>query len=395
MLPLRFSLPISLVTLAAGLGATAWAKGTDRDPYALPPPGARDKLRITYVKEDGGRQLRWVLLASGRFEATEETPGGERTRHASRLVSEVDVRDVVKAFRRADFFGRKRIAGHPDDRANEFLRFETGAGRYTVSKKNDHLGGFFDRLVATLRRLERATLTEEHARAVQALDAALKTRTGEERTAADDGAALDAIRQLRDTVSTSAVPALIRALRQKPLRDSAAEALGWIGDRRAAKALVATWAKDGGAVSIALALGLAGDKTSARPLHTCLRGTAAPEIRAACAVAVGELRYPKGNAALVNLLRDESPEVRAHAAESLGRLRATSAVEALIEALTDGDVSVVVEAVQALGLLRHPMAREPLKKTAERLPSVAKLVEDALLRIPTPKREEKPDDAKP
>ncbi|MBI3072161.1 MAG: HEAT repeat domain-containing protein [Deltaproteobacteria bacterium] len=389
MPPVSFLKAALLVAVPIAIGSNAIGKGAGRDPYALPPPGERDKLRITYFKEDGARQTRWVLLASGKLETTDEVGGNEKVRHANRLVSEVEVRDVVKAFRRADFFGRKRIAGHPDDRGNEFLRFETGAGSYTISRKNDHWGGAFDRLVAAMRRLTQSTLTEDHARAIQTLDAALKSKADEK----PDGA-LDAIRTLRDTLSTSAVPTLVRAMRRKELREPAAEALGWIGDRRAAKALLVEW-KQGGAVSIALALGLAGDRTSARPLHACLRGTAAPEIRAACAVAVGELRYPRANAALVHLLRDESAEVRAHAAEALGRLRATSAIEAIIEALTDNDANVVVEAVQALGLLRHPMAREPLKKTAERLPAVARLVEDALLRIPAPKNEPKPDDKSP
>jgi HEAT repeat protein len=85
-----------------------------------------------------------------------------------------------------------------------------------------------------------------------------------------------------------------------------------------------------------------------------------PQIRAAAAEALGELRNANAVPALISALSDAQLEVRVHAVSSLGQLRQRQAVAPLLKLLDDKEQIVVLAAVEALGDLGDPLATKPL-----------------------------------
>ncbi|MGI9075997.1 MAG: peptidylprolyl isomerase [Gemmatimonadaceae bacterium] len=97
--------------------------------------------------------------------------------------------------------------------------------------------------------------------------------------------------------------------------------------------------------------------TDARTMDTmlvreALNGTA-PSVRAAAALAIGQVRGRAVNHLARSLLADADSVVAANAAYGLGLLRDTTSVSALVEALT-GPQAVAVESAWALGQIGGP-----------------------------------------
>lgn len=151
----------------------------------------------------------------------------------------------------------------------------------------------------------------------------------------------------------------------------------------------------------AYAIGLTGSRTGVQPLITLLINDKQSGVRAAAAVALGQLGDDAAAAPLAETLgrrvaasglfnkirRARTPEnefVRRAAAHSLGQIGSRVAVPALIHALSDeraGD-DVRREAARALGLIADTAAVPALKNAlASRDPYLSRLAYEALLKI--------------
>ena len=187
-----------------------------------------------------------------------------------------------------------------------------------------------------------------------------------------------------------AVEPLIAALEREDLLACAASALGALGDARAAgplsrklghpdqavrrdlsRAMAALGSASVDALLAALAgpdslareaaaeaLGLVGDARAARPLAGALEDKNA-RVREKAAWALGRIKV--FSPALIAALEDEATPVRAAAAEALRLINDPLAVEPLIAALKDKKAPVRAAAAEALGLLKDRRAIEPLK----------------------------------
>ena len=168
-----------------------------------------------------------------------------------------------------------------------------------------------------------------------------------------------------------AVEGLIAALRDRDgaVRTVAAEALGRLGDSKAIKGLIALF-KDSSKlvrVSATIALTQIGDAT-VDPLIAGLKDENF-QVRLHSVQALGGITsdYPTGRSwlrdsrpvpGLIACLKDKDRAVREDAAIALGMIGDPSAVPALIEALKDGQVKV--RAIMALGMIADIRAVEPL-----------------------------------
>jgi HEAT repeat protein len=151
----------------------------------------------------------------------------------------------------------------------------------------------------------------------------------------------------------------------------------------------------------AYAIGLTGSRTAVQPLITLLVNDKKSGVRAAAAVALGQLRDDAAAAPLAETLerrvaasgllnkikRSKAPEnefVRRAAAHSLGQIRSRVAVPALVSALSDekaGD-DVRREAARALGLIADPSAIPALKNVlSARDPYLSRFAYEALKKI--------------
>jgi HEAT repeat protein len=140
--------------------------------------------------------------------------------------------------------------------------------------------------------------------------------------------------------------------RRTLLRETAATALGAIGDFRATPALVGA-------------------------LHD-------PEINlpGIAALALAELGDPTAIEPLIGAMDAAVSLSRARMAEALGKLNASQAVEPLIALLNDRDVTTRMSAAEALGKLKDPRAVEPLTHLLDdRLPYVGMKAAEALRAI--------------
>src|SRR6184192_669104 len=224
----------------------------------------------------------------------------------------------------------------------------------------------------------------------------------------------DPIKECRDaavegfvTMGTPAVGRLIIALRDERwrVRESAARALGRIGDKRAVEGLIAALRDRDGAVRTvaAEALGRLGDSQAIKGLIALFKdssklvrvsatialtqigdATVDPliaglkdenfQVRLHSVQALGGITsdYPTGRSwlrdsrpvpGLIALLQDKDRAVREDAAIALGMIGDPSAVPALIDAMQDG--SVRVRAIMALGMIGDTRAVEPLIRTLE------------------------------
>jgi len=178
----------------------------------------------------------------------------------------------------------------------------------------------------------------------------------------------------------AAVDACLDNLRPIPgsEKGAAITALGLIGDRRAAPAIIPFLTDQGNRTAAATALGLIGDPRAVEPLVATLSATER-EYRAAAILAlrrigppafpalVRELKSPdvlfrrgaasaligsrsaQVNGPLAAALRDPDADVRASAASALGWQGNTAAIDPLVAALSDPSWRVVDASVEALG----------------------------------------------
>ncbi|MDX2030946.1 MAG: HEAT repeat domain-containing protein [Blastocatellia bacterium] len=193
--------------------------------------------------------------------------------------------------------------------------------------------------------------------------------------AGDEEARLDAVARLADSFASSVgrpvdpelVPALIRSLQSDSsavIRALAARALGVSSDSRVIAPLTGALAKEREiAVKKAILYALARYPfnsaapalTSTLPLLPLLQDKK-PEIRAAAAFALAEIRDPAAAPQLLAFLqkrrKDEDAFARAHAARALGLLAYREALDPLAASLSkDHSQEVRREAAGAIGLL--------------------------------------------
>ena len=188
------------------------------------------------------------------------------------------------------------------------------------------------------------------------------------------------------------VPKLIKALgyKEATVRESAAQALGEIGDSRAVEPLssalndedlvVAMAARDAlikiGAPAVEPLLGVLkeGDKEARKRAAAALGKIGAPAVESLLAAlksddnvvrktaveALGKMGIPAVVEPLLAALKDEDKAVRKSAVVALGEIGDAQAVEPLCSALQDEDKAVRKSAVEALGELGDARAVEPL-----------------------------------
>ncbi len=147
------------------------------------------------------------------------------------------------------------------------------------------------------------------------------------------------------------------------VRGQAANALGYIGDRRAIEPLIAALKDKDPHVRNRAAGGLGNpaieDARVVEPLIAALNDEFW-RVRAAATVGLGGTRDPRAFELLIAALDDGHPNVRIRAAASLGKIKDPKAVEPLIALLTDDNQAVRGAAAVALGEFEDSRAIEPL-----------------------------------
>jgi hypothetical protein len=164
-----------------------------------------------------------------------------------------------------------------------------------------------------------------------------------------------AIVSVLGTFGEPAVEPLIKALEDddEEVRETAARALGQVGDSRAVKPLIKALGDDGYGVAEAAAeaLGEIGDTRAVEPLSEAL-GDDGYGVAEAAAIALGKIGKPAVKP-LIKALGDGGRDVRWHAAVALREIGDARAVEPLIKVLGDGDLEVRQYAKEALKKLGH------------------------------------------
>ena len=161
----------------------------------------------------------------------------------------------------------------------------------------------------------------------------------------------------------AAVKPLLTALQSEEdhICQSAADALGWLGNSCAVEPLIALLRdKDEASIpySAVDALGRLGDERAVKPLIDIL-GNTNEFVRGRASYALVLLGNPAVESLIV-ALQHENKHVRSYAAGVLGQLDDERAVEPLIDILHDEDQEVRLEAIAALGTLGDKRAIEPL-----------------------------------
>ncbi len=136
------------------------------------------------------------------------------------------------------------------------------------------------------------------------------------------------------------------------LRQSAAEALGQLGDARAVAPLLLLLKDTASDVrrSAAEALGQLGDARAVDPILPLLRDPAS-EVRRRAIEALGRLEGSRAVDPILPLLKDPASEVRRRAIEALGQLGDARVVDPILPLLKDPDWGVRQRAIEALGQL--------------------------------------------
>ena len=171
--------------------------------------------------------------------------------------------------------------------------------------------------------------------------------------------------QLALSKAPKAVVPLINALSSNDAdaRETAAHALGLLGDKQAVGPLIETLSDINTNVrrKTAEVLGRLGDTRAVDPLIKALSHSHSG-VREAAAKALGQLGDKRTVDPLIAALSDKYRKVRAAAAEALGRLGDGRGVDPLIEALSkrDDDSAVLWSAAKALGRLGDKRAVDPL-----------------------------------
>jgi HEAT repeat protein len=147
-----------------------------------------------------------------------------------------------------------------------------------------------------------------------------------------------------------AVCGLIEVLRHGPpwVRSEAARGLGVIGDQSAVPALIKALRDRYARSDSAIALGRLQAVTATPSLVAALEDRD-PQVRWHVAIALGLVGDEAAVPALAGALTDPNEDVRGHAAQALGRLRAIGQLPRILEALADGSTKVRRLAAEALG----------------------------------------------
>jgi len=174
----------------------------------------------------------------------------------------------------------------------------------------------------------------------------------------------------------------------KNVRESAALALGYIGDARAVEPLIEALKDQNEYVRLGAALALRniGDTRAVEPLVEALKDEH-DGVRGNSAVALGLLGDARAVELLREALKNEDEEMRKNAALALGTIGDTKAVELLIEALKDDHEEVRWCATYALGNIGDARAVEPLiEALKDEGEKVRETAADALIKIRSKKQ---------
>jgi HEAT repeat protein len=168
--------------------------------------------------------------------------------------------------------------------------------------------------------------------------------------------------RLRDA---HAAPALVVALSDEDasVRAAVARALGLMRSPDGTKELSRVLRDDPDPQvrqSAAVALGFIGDRSAAGALTAALKDH--PGVRYAACQALSSLRDPSAVPALSEALKDPEANFRRAAAQSLGEIGDAAAVPALRPLLKDDDIGVRTAAVQSLGKLQDKASASEMKK---------------------------------
>lgn len=189
------------------------------------------------------------------------------------------------------------------------------------------------------------------------------------------------------SIGKPAVNPLIAGLKSRdPLvRRQSAEALGEIGDPRAAEPLIDLLSHPDALIRrhAVKALGKIQDPRAVAPLAGVLSDSEEEwHVRGGAAEALGRMKDPNAVELLILALMDAHWYVRSRSAKALGRIGDRQALEPLILALKDRDAAVRGYAAEALGEIRDECAIEPLRAALEDEDrDVRKRAKQALMRI--------------
>lgn len=202
----------------------------------------------------------------------------------------------------------------------------------------------------------------DHIEAARALVDALTSR--------DEFVVAAVTRALIGVRNTSLLDALVRALQKGNVRtrQAAADALGWMADRRSVEVLVAALGDEDWKVcaNAVVALGRLNDRRAVTPLVALIAGSN-PAMRLVAAGILGRLGDRRATAPLVGLLDDADILVRAAGAEALGALGDPRAANPLARALErEWEDRSRMAMMTALVNLKDSRALEPLLLILER-----------------------------
>ncbi len=186
----------------------------------------------------------------------------------------------------------------------------------------------------------------------------------------DDFVVAAITRSLIGVRNTSLLDALVRSLQEGNVRtrQAAADALGWMADRRSVEALVAALGDEDWKVcaNAVIALGRLNDRRAVTPLVALISGSN-PAMRLVAAGILGRLGDRRATAPLVGLLDDADILVRAAGAEALSALGDPRAANPLARALErEWEDRTRMALMTALVQLKDTRALEPLLQVLDR-----------------------------
>lgn len=194
------------------------------------------------------------------------------------------------------------------------------------------------------------------------------------------------VQALGEIGDESAVNPLINTLTDESMvvSEKAAKALGQLGKKEAVGALISALNSNTNlsiVCSIIEALGQIGDTRAAEPLIVFLTHKE-PKVRECTSASLGKLRDTRAVEPLIAVLNDEQERVRWYAADSLGKIGDPVCVESLVKLLSDTSARVRESAVTALGQIGNQMAIESLIKALQDTDKrVAEQAAEALVNI--------------
>jgi HEAT repeat protein len=337
------------------------------------------------VAADAARRLAEIAIAHGSEEAL--LPLLEKAATASPVfvgfrgaTNEEIYRDMSEPIRRIAVEALRRI----DVRCTQVLLDFVGGELSWMAG----LGGPYDQVLMSIEKallrfgadalpvlfpaLRRPTTAVSAARVLAKLDHMEAARAlVDSLTSRDDFVVTAVSRALIGVRNTSLLDALVRALQssgQVRLRQAAADALGWMADRRSVEVLVAALGDEDWKVcaNAVVALGRLNDRRAVAPLVALIAGSN-PAMRLVAAGILGRLGDRRATAPLVGLLDDADILVRAAGAEALSSLGDPRAANPLARALErEWEERARLALMIALVRLKDARALEPLLHVLER-----------------------------